>query len=106
MTSIATPSRGTAEISTWRVEMEAGAQGPAHTISREQIWAILDGSATVTIDSGTHEVRAGDALVLPPTETRQITAGNEGLQALVSMPAGGHATIPGNSAVHPLPWAA
>ncbi|MFJ2935436.1 cupin [Streptomyces sp. NPDC087219] len=58
MTGLAAPSRGSAELSTWTVEMAAGATGPEHTISREQVWTVTNGTLEVTCGGRTEKVAA------------------------------------------------
>ncbi|MFJ5077035.1 hypothetical protein ACIP8Z_20880 [Streptomyces sp. NPDC088553] len=65
MTGLAAPSRGSAELSTWTVEMAAGATGPEHTISREQVW-------TITCGGRTEKVAAGRTVILPPDLVRRV----------------------------------
>lgn len=50
MTGLAAPSRGSTELSTWRVRMEAEAAGPVHTADREQVWTVLNGALEFTCE--------------------------------------------------------
>lgn len=70
MTTLASPSLGSDELSLWTVEMRAGQRGPLHAFDAEQIWHVLDGELDV---SGTR-MRAGDTRVLAAGELRQVTA--------------------------------
>ncbi|MDA0566654.1 cupin domain-containing protein [Streptomonospora sp. S1-112] len=105
MTGLAAPSRGSAELSTWRVRMEAGSAGPEHSIDREQVWTVTSGSMEVTSAGRTETVAAGQAVVLPADTVRRVRAGAEPVEALVAMPVGGRAFVPGSSEARPLPWA-
>lgn len=104
LTSLATPTLGGGTLSGWRVRMEAGAAGPVHTMDAEQLWVVTSGSLTVATADRTETVTAGSALVLPPGVERRVHAGGEGVEALVTMPAGGQVSTPGE-APRPLPWA-
>ncbi|MEV0173393.1 VOC family protein [Streptomyces sp. NPDC050803] len=104
MTGLAAPSRGSAELSTWTVLMEAGATGPEHAISREQVWTVTAGALEVTCDGRTEKVQAGQSLVLPPALVRRIHA-PERAEAHVSMRSDGVASVPGTEGTRELPWA-
>jgi quercetin dioxygenase-like cupin family protein len=77
MTTYASPTQGSAELSLWRVEMKEGAQGPLHVFDTEQIWTALTGHASVEVDDRTVKLDAGDTVVLPAGARRRITAGAE-----------------------------
>ncbi|MEU0661110.1 VOC family protein [Streptomyces lavendulocolor] len=104
MTGLASPSRGSAELSTWTVLMEADATGPEHSISREQVWTVTVGALEVTCDGRTEKVQAGQSLVLPPDLVRRIHA-PERAEAHVSMRSDGVASVPGTEGTRELPWA-
>lgn len=102
---LAAPSQGGAELSSWRVEMAAGQQGPVHAIDREQVWMPLSGSFEVTAGDETVRASAGQALVLPAGVVRQVSAVEGPARALVCMAAEGRASVPGGEKDIPLPWA-
>ncbi|WP_407566183.1 cupin domain-containing protein [Streptomyces sp. 184] len=106
MESLATPSRGSTALSTWRVRMEAGRSGPVHAIDREQVWMVISGTLAVTCDGRTETAAAGQAVLLPPDVLRQFAAaeGAGAVEALVAMEAGGSA-VTEDGQRHPLPWA-
>ena len=104
MTGLAAPSRGSTELSTWTVAMDAGASGPEHSISREQVWTVTAGVLEVTCDGRTEKVVAGQTLVLPPDLVRRIHA-PERAEAHVSMRSDGVASVPGDEGTRELPWA-
>lgn len=106
MTTLAAPSLGSRELSTWRVEMAPGTAGPEHTVDREQIWMLTRGALEITADSGIHTARAGQAVVLPAGTVRQVAcAAGEPAEALVVMASDGRAAVPGDPASRPVPWA-
>jgi len=75
MTTLASPTLGpSAGLSLWRVEMEPGAVGPLHTFDREQLWTVLDGEVTITVEGASSDIAAGDTIVIPATTERQVHA--------------------------------
>ncbi|MGW6705716.1 cupin domain-containing protein [Streptomyces sp. NPDC054956] len=105
MTGFAAPSRGSSELSTWRVDMAAGLTGPDHSVSREQVWTLTAGSLEVVWDGDrTEKVTAGQTMVLPPDVLRRIHA-TESFQAYVAMRADGIVSVPGTEGTRVLPWA-
>ncbi|MEU0987208.1 MULTISPECIES: cupin domain-containing protein [unclassified Streptomyces] len=105
MFGLAGPSQGSAEVSTWRVELEADASTPVHIIDREQVWMPLSGEFEVEVDGKTEQVKAGQALILSAGAVRRLTAVGSPAEALVAMVVGGKAMLPGGEAKIPLPWA-
>ncbi|MFF8566707.1 cupin domain-containing protein [Streptomyces albidoflavus] len=105
MTGLAAPSRGSAELSTWRVRMEAEAAGPVHTVDREQVWTVLSGALEFTCEAETATVPAGGTVILPAGATRRVRTGQGPAEALVAMGAGGAVTTPGSPEPRRLPWA-
>lgn len=101
----AAPSLGSTELASWRVRMAPGAEGPVHAIDREQVFLPLAGSFAITVAGDTTVVTAGEAAILPAAEIRQIRVAEGPAEALVCMPVGGTATVPGTNTTHPLPWA-
>ncbi|WP_369147000.1 VOC family protein [Streptomyces sp. R44] len=104
MAGLAAPSRGSTELSTWTVTMDAGATGPEHSISREQVWTVTAGALEVTCLGRTEKVAAGQTVILPPGRLRRIHAPEQAV-AHVSMPADGVASVPGTEGTRELPWA-
>ncbi|MFJ8647752.1 VOC family protein [Streptomyces sp. NPDC093546] len=104
MAGLAAPSRGSAELSSWTVTMDAGATGPEHSISREQVWTVTAGALEVTCGGRTEKVAAGQTLILPADRVRRIHA-PEQAEAHVSMRSDGVASVPGTEGTRELPWA-
>ncbi|MEE1726798.1 cupin domain-containing protein [Streptomyces sp. JV186] len=105
MFGLAGPSQGSAEVSTWRVELGADTSTPVHIIDREQVWMPLSGEFEVEVDGKTEQVKAGQALVLSAGAVRQLKAVGGPAEALVTMIVGGKAMMPGSDKKIPLPWA-
>jgi quercetin dioxygenase-like cupin family protein len=106
MTTLASPTQGGAGQAVWRVDMGPGQAGPLHAIDTEQVWTVLEGTATVELDGETISAGPGDTLILPADAPRQVRTGPAaGMAAIVVAPAGarayplGGATVPAHCAV-------
>ncbi|MFJ7154391.1 VOC family protein [Streptomyces sp. NPDC101118] len=104
MTTHASPSRGSSELSAWTVTMTAGQAGPDHSVSREQVWTVTSGALEVVSGDRKERVAAGQTLVLSPGAVRRIEA-PEDVTAYVVMRADGVVAVPGTEGTRPLPWA-
>ncbi len=106
MTTYASPSQGGATAALWRVEMAPGAVGPLHVMDGEQIWTVLDGAATVSVDDERLDARVGDTVVLDAGRPRRIAADPQrGLTAIVTGRGADVASGPGREPTVP-PWIA
>lgn len=107
MTTLASPTVGaTAGLSMWEVTMTAGASGPLHVFDSEQIWTVLDGELSVTIDGQRQDVSSGDTVVMPAELERQIVA-RTGVRLLVCGHGTAVARVPGEPAPRGTPaWIA
>ncbi len=102
MTTFASPTQGGSGIALWRVDMAPGAAGPVHAFDTEQVWTVLDGGATVTLDGEDLAVAAGDSVVLPAGALRRIAADPDaGVAAVVAAAGGARAVVPGDEPVLP-----
>jgi quercetin dioxygenase-like cupin family protein len=100
MTTLASPSQGHAGHCVWRVDMQAGRAGPLHGVDAEQVWAVLDGGASVRLGSDTIVVAPGDTVVMPAGVPRRVTADPvAGLVAIVAAPASMRAYVLDGSVV-------
>ncbi len=106
VTGLASPSRGSDSVSAWRVLLQPGAGSPEHTLTSDEAFVALRGSAHVELEGEIHELRAGDCLVVAPQ--RRFTIRNDGsepFEAVCCMAAGGEAVVEGEGTFVP-PWAA
>jgi quercetin dioxygenase-like cupin family protein len=104
-TSLATPSRGTADLAVWRVEVAPGTPGAPHELTREEVFVVLEGVAQVQLGGEHLRAGAGDTIVVPAGVP--FALGNDAdvpLRAVVCLPAGGQARMPGGEPFTP-PWA-
>lgn len=103
MTTSASPTLGgTSGLSLWWVEMAPGASGPLHAFDAEQLWSVVAGSATVTVDGTVLELSAGDTLVLPAGAPRQVRARSE-LHVAVCGAGTAVASVPGETGSRGVP---
>lgn len=106
MTTFASPTLGAAASALWRVDMTPGSAGPVHTIDSEQIWTVIDGAATFDIADESHQVDAGDTVVIPAALPRRVCADpDRGCVAVVAGTAGATARVGDGDPVVP-PWIA
>jgi len=104
VTGLAAPSRGARETSVWRLRLEPGAPGAAHSVDREEIFVALAGRALATLGGEALELRAGDALVVPAGHTFSLAGvGAEVFEAVALVPVGALARMPEGEPFAP-PW--
>jgi mannose-6-phosphate isomerase-like protein (cupin superfamily) len=66
---------------------------------------VLAGRGRVELGGSSHELGAGDTLIVPAGESFALAnPGNEPLRAITVLPVGGRARLPGGEAFVP-PWA-
>ena len=98
MTTLASPTIGaTAGLSLWRVEMDAGQQGPWHKFDTEQLWTVEWGTVVLASVDGDIVMNLGDTAVIPAGAERQITATTDA-RLTVCGPAAGVAQARGEDA--------
>jgi quercetin dioxygenase-like cupin family protein len=100
---LAVPSRGSHELSSWRVDLPPHTTSGPHSLDREQI--IVVGTGTVTAAIGDEEFTAGpgDALILPPDTLVDLrNPADTASMATVISPAGFQATA--GTATFAPPW--
>src|SRR4051794_30839290 len=86
-TSLATPSRGSSETAVWQVEIEPGIAPTPHSLTREEVFVVLAGRATVRLGQTTAVAEPGDAIVVPPdTEFELSNADSTVLRLLCCLP--------------------
>jgi quercetin dioxygenase-like cupin family protein len=104
-TSLATPSRGSVETAVWRVEIAPRTPATVHSLTREEIFVVLDGEAAVEIAGCPERAYAGDAIVVPvDAEFALANDGDVPLRLVCCLPVGGQGRMPGGDPFTP-PWA-
>jgi quercetin dioxygenase-like cupin family protein len=103
-TALASPRRGSAETSVWRIEAPPGTPGRPHELTREEILVVTAGRAEVRLGDDRFEAAEGDTIVVPPSTTFALAVvGDEPLRAIVCLPVGGQAHLDGQTFTPP--WA-
>ena len=103
----AAPSRGSAEVSLWQIELAPGSTSPRHRMDREEIFLGLDGHAVLEIDGAEQSLDAGDCLILPAgTDFTLHVPGEQPFRALACVCVGAQATMTADGATFVPPWAA
>ncbi|WP_425835662.1 cupin domain-containing protein [Streptomyces fractus] len=70
--SYATPAAGSKELAAWRGEIPAGMRGPAHKVSREEVFLLLTGSLCLTLDGVRHTLAPGDVAIANAATTLEV----------------------------------
>jgi len=104
-TGLASPSRGSRDVCTWRITVAAGLRSPqSHTLDRDEIFMVASGAIQLTPDGAL--LAAGDAAVVPAgTPIQLINPGAEQAEAYVVISAGFAATLEDGTVVDTPPWA-
>jgi mannose-6-phosphate isomerase-like protein (cupin superfamily) len=70
-----------ADLNATLLEWPAG-EGPAEHVNEQLdvLYVVVDGSATLTMDGGAHELRAGEATIVDKGVRRALVAGPEGVR--------------------------
>lgn len=104
-TSLATPSTGTRDSAVWAVEIDPGTPATPHSLTREEVFVVLAGTAATVIDGVAADAATGDAIVVPRDVRFEIrNAGDTPLRLVCCLPVGGQARLDDGSAFTP-PWA-
>ncbi len=104
-TSLATPTRGSVDTAVWTVEIMAGTPATPHSLTREEVFVVLEGAASVRIDGHEDTAAAGDAIVVPAgVDFELANAGPDVLRLLCCFPVGGQACSADGALFTP-PWA-
>ena len=104
-TSLATPTRGTVDTAVWTVEIEPGTPATPHSLTREEVFVVLEGIAAVRIGGDEEVAAAGDAIVVPAGVDFELTnAGDAPMRLVCCFPVGGQARLGDGSTFTP-PWA-
>ena len=99
---MAVPSRGSAELAVWHLEVAPGVRGEEHTVDREEVFVVRAGRLSGTLGGEPCDVGPGDALIVPPGVPFALgNDGGEHAHAVVCTSAGVRATLNGQVVVPP-----
>ena len=102
--AFASPSTGSKELCTWRIEIAPGTAGVPHRIGRDEVFILAAGRLSTTVDGVAGRLEPGDVLVVPAgSEFRADNEGAEPAEAWVTTSAGFEATLPDGRTITP-PW--
>jgi mannose-6-phosphate isomerase-like protein (cupin superfamily) len=102
---LASPSRGSSEVCTWRISVAAGLRSPEpHTLDRDEIFMVTAG--TIQLGPESPALTAGDAAVVPAGSPIQlVNPGTGPAEAYVVIRAGFSAATADGTPVGTPPWA-
>jgi mannose-6-phosphate isomerase-like protein (cupin superfamily) len=87
-----------------RVEIAPHTPATPHSLTREEVFVVLDGEAAVEIGGVRAAAYPGDAIVVPAgVEVALANDGEAPLRMLCCMPVGGQGRMPGGKSSTP-PW--
>jgi mannose-6-phosphate isomerase-like protein (cupin superfamily) len=104
-TGLASPSRGSSDLCTWRLTVEPGFSSPdAHLLDRDEVFMVLAGA--IRLAPETDPVHAGGVAVVPAGSPIQLeNAGDGEAEVLVAIAAGFTARGADGSDIGTPPWA-
>jgi mannose-6-phosphate isomerase-like protein (cupin superfamily) len=89
----------------WKVEILPGTPATPHSLTREEVFVVLEGTASVRIAGRADEAVPGDAIVVPAGVDFEIeNAAADPLRLMCCFPVGGQACLADGSTFTP-PWA-
>jgi quercetin dioxygenase-like cupin family protein len=102
--SFVAPSRGSAQLCAWQLNVPAGLRGVAHRPSREEVLLLLEGELTVTLDGIATVLAAGDVVLVPANSELRVDGGTAGAAVWVTTTPGLEAVTADGGRIVP-PWA-
>jgi quercetin dioxygenase-like cupin family protein len=103
ITGLASPSRGARDSAAWHVRFRPDQPSPAHSLSHEEVFVVLDGAVTAVFADREETAHAGGALIVPAGERFSLVARSAPAEAVCVLPVGGTAST-GDREFTP-PWA-
>ena len=104
--SYASSANGSKELCFWRTEIPEPVTGVSHRVSREEVFAVIEGRIQLTLDGETHILGADDVAIVPAgTSLRLDNLGPGPASLWVSTSAGLEAELEDGTRMSP-PWAA
>jgi mannose-6-phosphate isomerase-like protein (cupin superfamily) len=92
------------ETAVWQVEILPGTPPTPHSMTREEVFVVLEGTASVLMGGAAETAHAGDAILVPADVSFDLAnAGDGPLRLLACLPVGGLACLPDGEVFAP-PW--
>ncbi len=85
---LAARSRGSAEITTYRVRLDPRASMPPHRHDHEEVFTLLAGDATAVLDATQIPTEPGDTVIVPPGTQHYVVAGDAAVDIVAAVPTG------------------
>ncbi len=102
--SFAAPASGSKELCAWRLELAGGTAGQPHQVSKEEVFVLLTGQLTVTLDGVSSTLTPGEVILVPPGSSLCIdNDAAEPATAWVTTSVGLQATMANGAVISP-PW--
>jgi quercetin dioxygenase-like cupin family protein len=102
--SYAAPARGSTELCAWRLEVQPGVTGMPHRVSREEVFLVLAGAVTVTLDGVAADLGPGDVALVPAGSSLSVdNHGDDTALVWVTTSVGLEATTADGAVIRP-PW--
>jgi quercetin dioxygenase-like cupin family protein len=103
---LSSPSRGALETTSYRVDLRPGQRLPEHTHDHEEVFQVLSGPITVSLDGAETLLMPDDTVMIPPGVSHFVYASaSEACAILAMMPVGTIMIRPGGERAVP-PWGA
>jgi quercetin dioxygenase-like cupin family protein len=68
------------DLNATKLVWPAGEHVAEHVADRDVVYVVLRGSARLTVDGTTHELSAGEVLIVEKGRTRALVAGGDGVE--------------------------
>jgi quercetin dioxygenase-like cupin family protein len=98
------PSRGALETMSYRVDLQPGQRLPEHTHDHEEVFHVLSGSITVSLDGEETLLGPGDTVMVPPGVSHFSYADGSLASAILAMMPVGTVMIPPDGERVAPPW--
>ncbi|HMS74699.1 cupin domain-containing protein [Gordonia sp. (in: high G+C Gram-positive bacteria)] len=102
--SVVAPSAGSTELCAWRTTVTPGTAGQPHTVDHEEVFLVLAGTPTITLDGTPTRVASGSVIFAPAGSNVKLDNDSETeAQLWVTTVVGLTATTPSGDRIVP-PW--
>jgi quercetin dioxygenase-like cupin family protein len=102
--ALVAPSRGSAELCAWRLEVPPHQVGAPHRPSREEVLLVLDGDLRVLLDGEASAIGQGDVVLVPAGAELRVDGGAAAASVWVTTSPGLEAELADGTRLSP-PWA-